>query len=33
MSEENLKTIHYASGDLPKPATNPDFIRMYSHEL
>ena len=29
----NLQTIYYASGDEPKPATNPEQLRLYSHEL
>jgi len=29
--EDNLKTIFYPNGDAPKPETNPEYLRMYSH--
>lgn len=33
MDSENLKTLYYESGENPKPETNPEFIRVYSHNL
>lgn len=30
---ELLKTIYYSEGDLPKPATNPQYLRVYGHNL
>jgi hypothetical protein len=29
----NLKAIYYSGADEPKPATNPEHLRLYSHEL
>ena len=29
----NLQTIYYGSGEEPKPAINPEHLRLYSHEL
>src|SRR4051812_45713256 len=30
---ENLRAIEVTSADQPKPATNPEFPRMYEHNL
>lgn len=30
---EHLRTIYYSGGDLPKPETNPQHIRLYGHNL
>ena len=31
--EGNLKRMFYYGGDFPKPAVNPDFLRVYGHML
>ena len=30
---DNLKTLYYTSGTVPKPETNPEQLRLYTHML